>query len=174
MCLVGPRDVSRGRYRPSYRDRGGASGTRGGAMMAEFTTNAWIVTRRPAHKSSVRASGAVRPAQVDRGHALVIYYDTNQWHWMRDGAAYQQACDAIMLRECWRDDAGVFRVDSRFVEDRDRLNDLAVDFTPTPPVACRSPSGRWLTSRPECQTQRSSCCGGWTATTVSHLRGKLY
>lgn len=28
----------------------------------------------------------------------MIYYDTNQWHWIRDVAAYRQACDTIMLR----------------------------------------------------------------------------
>jgi hypothetical protein len=54
----------------------------------------------------------------------MIYYDTNHWHWIRGAAAYHQACDTIMLRACWRDDAGVFRVDSRFTEDRDRFNDL--------------------------------------------------
>lgn len=55
----------------------------------------------------------------------MIYYDTNQWHWIRDVAAYRQACDTIMLRACWRDDSGVFRVDSRFAQDRRRFGDLA-------------------------------------------------
>jgi hypothetical protein len=55
----------------------------------------------------------------------VIYYDTNQWHWIRDADAYHQACTAIMLRACWRDTAGVFRIDSRFAVDRGRFGDLA-------------------------------------------------
>ena len=55
----------------------------------------------------------------------MIYYDTNQWHWIQDAAAYRQICDAIMLRACWRDPAGAFRVDSRFAEDRQRFRDLA-------------------------------------------------
>jgi hypothetical protein len=56
---------------------------------------------------------------------IMIYYDTNQWHWVRDATAYHEVCDTIMLRACWRDGAGVFRIDSRFVEDRGRFADLA-------------------------------------------------
>ena len=54
----------------------------------------------------------------------MIYYDTNQWHWIRDATAYRQVCDTIMLRACWRDDTGVFRVDSRFAQHRGRFHDL--------------------------------------------------
>lgn len=52
------------------------------------------------------------------------YYDTNQWHWVRDAAAYRDACDTIMLRACWRDPQGRFRVDERFAEDRARFAGL--------------------------------------------------
>jgi hypothetical protein len=55
----------------------------------------------------------------------MIYYDTNQWHWIRDATAFRQVCDTLMLRACWRDDAATFRVDSRFGEDRGRFHDLA-------------------------------------------------
>lgn len=55
----------------------------------------------------------------------MIYYDTNQWHWIRDAAAYHEFCDTIMLRACGRDTTGVFHVDSRFAEDRRRFHDLA-------------------------------------------------
>ena len=105
------------------------------------------------------------------------YYDTNQWHWIRDAAAYHQVCNTIMLRACWRDTAGVFRVDSRFAEDRRRFNNLAAlghyhgcgtvaprsgrpTSTPTPPILCRPTNGRWLISRPGRQTQRIFYCGG--------------
>jgi hypothetical protein len=55
---------------------------------------------------------------------MMIYYDTNQWHWIRDATAYRQVCDTVMLRACGRDDAGMFRVDSRFAQDRGRFHDL--------------------------------------------------
>ncbi len=55
----------------------------------------------------------------------MISYDTNQWHWIREAVAYHNVCDTIMLRARWRDAAGIFRVDSRFVEDRRRFKDLA-------------------------------------------------
>jgi hypothetical protein len=48
----------------------------------------------------------------------MIYNDTSQWHWIHDATAYHQACDTIMLRSCWRDDASMFRVDSRFAQGR--------------------------------------------------------
>jgi hypothetical protein len=54
----------------------------------------------------------------------VIYYDTNQRHWVRDCAAYLPAWDTIMLRACWRDGTGVFCVDSWSAEERYRFNDL--------------------------------------------------
>lgn len=54
----------------------------------------------------------------------MIYYDTNQWHWIRDAAACRQACDTIMLRACGRDANGVFHVDSRFEQDRSEYGDL--------------------------------------------------
>lgn len=52
------------------------------------------------------------------------YYDTNQWHWIRDAPAYRAQCDTIMLRACWRDPQGRFRVDERFAEDRARFAGL--------------------------------------------------